>query len=188
MGAGWHSQQLSALSLPSNTFLHPCSLPAGSPPASQSPVYFQQKAGGASINRKRVVSGFHQNPQGYGQCEQEKPLDKKFAGQQSKIEGMLAGVSPWDPSAASARTAFLHPQGASIQVRGKLGLALSAPAEPAGDQCVQFWNLKTCNSAMRVHTWASVQTCAKWIEMCCGFWFFFSKKLNLIKASLITTS
>lgn len=68
------SQRLPALFLPSNTFLHPCPVPAGSPPASQSPGYFQLKAGGAQINRKQVGSGFH--PQGSGQRGQTKGLDK----------------------------------------------------------------------------------------------------------------
>ncbi|MGZ7376182.1 hypothetical protein ACXWSX_09365, partial [Streptococcus pyogenes] len=53
---------------------HPCPVPAGSPPASQSPGYFQLKAGGAQINRKQVGSGFH--PQGSGQRGQTKGLDK----------------------------------------------------------------------------------------------------------------
>jgi len=65
VGTGWHSQQLSALFFPSNTFLRPCSLPAGSPPASQSPFYFQQKVGGAQINRKQVSFWFSSKSAGF---------------------------------------------------------------------------------------------------------------------------
>lgn len=42
----------------------------------------------------REVSGFHQNPQSSDQHGQEKPLDKGFAGQKSKVTGMFARVSP----------------------------------------------------------------------------------------------
>lgn len=179
VGVSWHSQQLSALSLPSNAFLCPHPLPAGSPPAGQSPVYFQQKAGGAQINSKQVGFWFSSKSARFWPARTGETAWQGFGGQQSKTVGMLAGVSPWDPSVVSARAASLHHQGASIQIEAKLGLTPSPPAEPAGDQCVQFWNLKTCNSAMNVHAWTSVQASVELTEMCWVLFFFLRSLTSL---------
>lgn len=83
----------------------------------------------------REVSGFHQNTQSCDQHGQKKPLDKGFAGQQSKVTGMFVGVSPEDRRAASAKQSSLHLQGASIPGRGKLALCTSEFLRLPSKQC-----------------------------------------------------